>query len=558
MKRILYIIVCISGIFSMLTSCDKGLQDGASQMRQVELTLVANGSMQDQGKEPVTRVTPITCTRYVVAAYLGEGYSTPANIFDDGQGEKTNRMVNSDGRFNLGLSKLATYSLVFWADNDPNSEIYNINSFPRIYVNSGKGGDLTEAFCGLHTVAAGGLESLSVTLNHALAKVTLRETKVTGAGTLNVKFTYADCYDITNGAAGGMDATFDKDFTIEADVSGTSKEPVVLIDKPIYFWTTANQSSDHELTFTYKDNVPFKVKAPFQGNHNTNISGGFASLNPRIVKINGVDFEFILVKKGTFMMGTDPTHDQLMQSLSSLHQVTLTKDFWMMRGELTQAQWKAVMGSDNNPSPDDQKAPGAPNGERLPVTNISWDDLMVGGTTNCPNQSFLQIINSMGHGTFALPTDAQFEYAMRGGHLPTTPAYMTFPGYQPEDIMDLGPIGKYIAFAWSVTPNGTSMTQEVDSHKSNILGLCHMGGNVMEIMKDYYYQDLGTDPVIDPVKDTPYLDEGGRATDNVVCRGTSAGDAEPYAGGCASRSWQTKKFDAMWSGVVGFRLVLEP
>jgi formylglycine-generating enzyme required for sulfatase activity len=107
----------------------------------------------------------------------------------------------------------------------------------------------------------------------------------------------------------------------------------------------------------------------------------------------GVKMDLVLIKPGTFMMGSEKGKEWD----RPVHEVTITKPFYMGVYEVTQAQWKAVMG--DNPS--DFK------GDDLPVEMVSWEDC----------QRFLaKLKEKAGEGMACrLPTEAEWEYACRAG-----------------------------------------------------------------------------------------------------------------------------------------------
>ena len=110
----------------------------------------------------------------------------------------------------------------------------------------------------------------------------------------------------------------------------------------------------------------------------------------------GMKLEMVKVEAGTFQMGS-PEDESGRDFDETRHQVTLTQDFYIGRTEVTQAQWKAVMGE----NPSDFK------GDDLPVENVSWNDAM----------AFCEKLNEKAPAgwKFTLPTEAQWEYASRGG-----------------------------------------------------------------------------------------------------------------------------------------------
>ena len=180
--------------------------------------------------------------------------------------------------------------------------------------------------------------------------------------------------------------------------------------------------------------------------------------------------EMLLVPAGTFMMGCSPSlQDGCYDHENPVHQVTLSRPFYLGRHEVTQAQWTAVMGS--NPShfhsPSDQ-VPLAQVRDR-PVEQVSW--------------SMAQQFNAATG--LRLPTEAEWEYACRGG---TTTAF----NYDSDDGNTAD------AFAW-VNWNSFNQTRPVGQKLPNDLGLHDMHGNVYEWVNDWYAADYYlTSSAIDP------------------------------------------------------------
>ena len=172
-----------------------------------------------------------------------------------------------------------------------------------------------------------------------------------------------------------------------------------------------------------------------------------------------VKLEMVLVPAGKFKMGS-PESEKGRSKAETLHEVTLTKPFYMGKYEVTQEQWEAVMG--NNPS--------IRKGAKLPVTNVSWEDC----------QDFIKKLNAKTNGGYRLPTEAEWEYACRAG---TTTAYSFGDKITPKDAnYDDSKIGK---------PAVTG------SYKPNAFGLYDMHGNVSEWCEDWH-DDYPAGAVIDP------------------------------------------------------------
>jgi formylglycine-generating enzyme required for sulfatase activity len=191
----------------------------------------------------------------------------------------------------------------------------------------------------------------------------------------------------------------------------------------------------------------------------------------------GVPLEMVCIPAGTFMMGayggergsTDAEHPQ--------HQVTLTRDFWIGTYELTQAQWEAVTGS--NPASDYGV------GDDYPVYDVSWDDVC-GGTTgsDCAAASYIGRLNqALGTTAFRLPTEAEWEYAARGG---TTTRFSHGDALDCDDWCDFCENhDRYMV--WCGNTNGPS--EPVGSKDPNPFGLHDMHGNLFEWVSDWvgYY-----------------------------------------------------------------------
>ncbi len=116
--------------------------------------------------------------------------------------------------------------------------------------------------------------------------------------------------------------------------------------------------------------------------------------------VGNVSFKMIRIEHGTFMMGATPEMDCPNDNEKPVHEVTISKDYYMGKTQVTQELWQAVMG--NNPSHFKDEIMG----KKHPVDSVSWYD----------SQEFIKKLNALTGKQFRLPTEAEWEYAARGGN----------------------------------------------------------------------------------------------------------------------------------------------
>jgi len=174
------------------------------------------------------------------------------------------------------------------------------------------------------------------------------------------------------------------------------------------------------------------------------------------------DIEMIYVRGGTFMMGCGPEQEEdCFEYEEAPRRITLS-DYYIGKYEVTQAQWQSVMG--DNPSNFKR--------EYLPVENVSWDDV----------QEFVNKLNAATGRTYRLPTEAEWEYAARGGGQSKK--------YKYSGSNDVGDVAWY-------ENNSEDTTHPVGTKNANELGIHDMSGNVWEWVSDWY-GEFGVGPQKNP------------------------------------------------------------
>ena len=232
---------------------------------------------------------------------------------------------------------------------------------------------------------------------------------------------------------------------------------------------------------------------------------------PGDVVANSIGMKLAYIPAGEFVMGSPETEAGREDAVTSetQHRVKLTKAFRMGTTEVTQAQWRAVMG--DNPSKF--------KGDNLPVDNVSWDNAV----------AFCRKLSAKEHRHYRLPTEAEWEYACRAG---TTTAY-----YTGENTTALGKAG------WS-KDNSNKSTHPVGTKKANAWGLYDMHGNVWEWCSDWHGESqskMVSDPT-GPANGTFRVIRGGSwYSPPERCRAACSEYNAPFGGG----------------NIFGLRLVLE-
>jgi formylglycine-generating enzyme required for sulfatase activity len=184
--------------------------------------------------------------------------------------------------------------------------------------------------------------------------------------------------------------------------------------------------------------------------------------------------ELVKIPAGCFQMGSNNGGDDE----KPVHRVCISEDYYLGQYEVTQGQWKAIMGS--NPS-------YFKKGDKHPVESVSWNEV----------QTFIRKLNAKTGKHYRLPTEAEWEYACRSG-------------CKDQTYCGSNSVG---SVAW-YGGNSGHKTHPVGQKQANGLGLYDMSGNVWEWVQDRYggsyYQNSPVNDPSDPSGGSGRGDRGGR------------------------------------------------
>lgn len=273
--------------------------------------------------------------------------------------------------------------------------------------------------------------------------------------------------------------------------------------------------SDHSETITLAEGENKSLSGTLQqGNVATTTPTASGSVNSgslggnQTFTVKGVEFTMIAVDGGTFTMGTTPEQGSMAYDDGTpTHQVTLS-EYYIGETEVTQALWQAVMG--DNPSEF--------KGDNNPIEQVSWNDC----------QDFVKKLNSLTGKNFRLPTEAEWEFAARGGNKSR--------GYKYSGSNTIDDVAWYYG-------NSENKTHFIKTKQANELGIYDMSGNAWEWCQDWhgsYSSNAQTNPT-------------GPATG--WCRMIRGGSWGTGAEGCRS-SRRGSGYPDLPSNNLGFRLVL--
>ena len=216
-------------------------------------------------------------------------------------------------------------------------------------------------------------------------------------------------------------------------------------------------------------------------------SGWVCAADLTIELPDGVSLDLLYTPPGTFLMGSPPD-ERGRTNNEDLHVVTLTTGYYLGRTEVTQMQWEAVTGTPMPASCGD--AGVAPD---VPVFCVTWNDIAGSGGYIEQLNAYVLASGQQGAGLFRLPTEAEWERAVRAG---------TQTRFSYGDVLGCDDICSYCVWhdTWMVyCANSVASADPVASRLANGFGFFDMQGNLFEAVHDWYDQHLGTTPVVDPV-----------------------------------------------------------
>lgn len=212
--------------------------------------------------------------------------------------------------------------------------------------------------------------------------------------------------------------------------------------------------------------------------------------------------EMVVIPSGSFQMGGDMHGDE-----QPVHAVTISRGFALAKTEVTQGQWRAVMGS--NPSNFSNC------GDNCPVEQVSWDDA----------QEYVRKLSQKTGKSYRLPSEAEWEYACRAG---------SRQEYCGSDSID--------SVAWYGNNSG-SKTNSVGQKQSNRFGLYDMSGNVWEWVEDCDHDNYDGAPA-----------DGSAWTNGTCVRRVLRGGSWDYLPQVARSAKRLRNTPALRSSNGGFRL----
>lgn len=249
----------------------------------------------------------------------------------------------------------------------------------------------------------------------------------------------------------------------------------------------------------------YKEYKKLYGENNPEVSSGPVSgASTETITVKGVSFNMVLVNGGSFDMGaTSEQGSDASEAEKPVHRVTLSS-YYIGETEVTQALWKAVMG----------KNPSCFEGPDNPVESVSWYDC----------QKFIRKLSSLTGRNFRLPTEAEWEFAARGGNMSKGFKYAG------SDVLDN--VAWYTGENLAIKQRQEAFhTRPVGQKQANELGLYDMSGNVGEFCSDKYdkYSSSSqTNPTGPSLGYGPVYRGGSYRSSHMYCRVSERGHSADF------------------------------
>ena len=351
-----------------------------------------------------------------------------------------------------------------------------ISPSSTVTVEAGKTTTLTA------TVTPSNANNRSVTwnsLNTGIATVNAQSGVVTGvsAGTATIRATAADGSGITanksvivtpipNLSVSPTSYNFTASGGTSSTITVTSNQSWTVSSNASWLTTSrTNGSNNNTFTMTASANTSTSSSRSAI----VTVAGGGITKTVSVTQDKkNTEPEMVLVQDGTFRMGcTSEQGSDCWSDETPTHNVTLSS-FYIGKYPVTQTQWQAIMGSN----------PSYLKGDNLPVEQVSWNDI-VGTSGNYTTlngiryyeNGFIYKLNAATGKKYRLPTEAEWEFAARGGN--------KSQGYKYSGSNSIGNVAWYFG-------NSGSTTHAVGTKQANELGIYDMSGNVYEWCQDWY------------------------------------------------------------------------
>ncbi len=257
------------GLVTILTSCQKEDVGITSSSETVTLNVTAQDAFSTRSDGETLR--------YIMAKYSDASYTT---LVDDQES-------NATGAFSIVVDKEQDYYILFWADRDA-SDVFDTDDLTSVSLKSGVTAP-AEAWVGKAQITNGAIESSSITLGRAVAKINLMETgAIMADNTLKMSFTHATAFDLTTSAPSTTaTASREESFTISTAVDGSTTN-AQLNESEIYVFATQVDEEQTVVDITFQmtssdadvdAEAEFTVgSVPLKANQATNIIGHYSYL----------------------------------------------------------------------------------------------------------------------------------------------------------------------------------------------------------------------------------------------------------------------------------------